>query len=87
MPEAESIIESDMPDIKDDPVKQDNKAETYFHLNGKMLHVRVGDDNWDEDTVEKEIERIKEDLQELLNKNGVDCLVYVTHKFVEIRAI
>ena len=90
MPEIENIIETDI-DKEDIVVEEKGENITkdfpLHHLNGKLLHVKVGGDNWNDEEIKGEIEKVENTLGGLLKDNNVDCLVYVTHKFVDIKAI
>lgn len=85
--EDNSIIETDMDAIEKSIEDTDKAIFFCAGLEGKFIHVKVGDINWDSKTATEEIEKVKNDLQKLLDDNEVNCLLYVTHRFVEIRCI
>lgn len=60
-------------------------------LEGKFLHVRVGDNKdirWlDSDFSNVEVKKVEDRFIDLLNENEINCLVFVTHHAVEIQII
>jgi hypothetical protein len=56
-----------------------------YSVEGKLLHIRVGDASFP--AGDAEINKIKEIIEELLEENGVHCMVFVTHHAVGVTAI
>jgi hypothetical protein len=57
-------------------------------LNGKMLHIKVGDPSWrDMDMLDGEITKVEEQVIGLLESNNIDCAVLVTHWAVEVKVV
>jgi len=56
-------------------------------LDGKLLHVRVGDSSLDRDVLQAEIDKVENTINELFDANDVDCMVFVTHYAVELKLI
>ena len=70
-------------------VEQDDKKEIHIKkfddLEGKFLLVKVGSD--DRPATDEDIDNVRNSLIDLFNKNGVDCLAYVTHHCVEMEIV
>jgi len=60
-------------------------ATKYKDLEGKFLHVKVGDDHRPA-TIE-DINSIQNQLVDLFDKNNVNCLTFVTHHAVSVDII
>jgi hypothetical protein len=60
-------------------------APKFTDVEGKFLHVKVGDAN--RPSTDDDIKLIQEQLTELFDKNNVDCLLFVTHHAIEIDII
>ena len=72
----------------EDPVKvSENKTQRLYSVDGKLLHVKVGDAGMDIDTLQAEIEKVEEQMIDLIENNNLDCLVLVTHYAVNINII
>lgn len=57
-------------------------------LNGKMLHIKVGDPSWkDMNMLDAEIGKVEQQITELIEDNDVDCMVFVTHYGVDVKII
>jgi hypothetical protein len=71
-------------------VKKGSKGKTisitkFKDLEGKFLHVKVGDA--DRPATPKDIESIQEKLIALFESNNVSCLTFVTHHAVDMEII
>jgi hypothetical protein len=74
----EVLEEKDLPII---PIKD---------LEGKFLHVKVGnnDPRWQEaDFSDNEIKKVEKNFLDLMEKNKINCIVFVTHHAVEINLV
>ena len=64
---------------------EDKKVVLYNDIEGKFMHIKVGDA---ENTANGEvIEDIEDKINKLFNDNNVDCIAFVTHHAVEIKLI
>lgn len=76
------------------PVKTKTKdiVEAVKHkihdLDGKMLHVKVGDISWtDMSMLQSEIDKVQDQIQALVEENDINCAVFVTHWAVEVKVV
>ena len=51
------------------------------------MHIKVGDPSWDTSRLESEVSAVEEKVVELLDENDVNCLVFVTHCFVDVSVV
>ncbi|NJL70442.1 MAG: hypothetical protein HC888_01930 [Candidatus Competibacteraceae bacterium] len=63
------------------------KQIDFTELNGKFIHVKVGAPEGSASLVGEEIKKVQDDLVKLLEDNNIDCLLYVSHEFVNIQII
>lgn len=56
-------------------------------LDGKLIHVKVGGDDWSKDMLDNEINKVRDSLGSFLKENNIDCYLIVTHKFIDINII
>ena len=61
------------------------KAFDVSTLNGKMLLVRVGDD--ERPAIQEDIDDVENKLSSLIKKNRINCVVFVTHHRVRVDII
>ncbi len=71
----------------EETIEIDQLDRTLFNVEGKFLHIKVGKEDWDHDQLESEVSSVKAKVLELLEENDVNCLVLVTHCFVDIKTI
>lgn len=74
--------------IKEDDVDQDQSKETKidtYALEGKFVLVRVGSEENQAD--DPDIEDVREELESLIEKNNINCLLFVTHHAVDVTLI
>ena len=76
--EVEEIIKSKTQKIKENKIM-------FPALEGKMIHVKIGDKEYIPSKAE--IDDIDNQLTHLLNSFDINCLVFVTHPFVEVKVI
>ena len=62
---------------------------TIFDIEGKFLHVKVGNDKLAEDgeALRAEIEKVEKQISTLIDGNNVNCLVFVTHYAVDVQVV
>jgi len=60
-------------------------GEPRSNLDGRFLHVRVGDIN--SPATDDEIKRIQTQLENVFENAGINCVVYVSHHAVDIKII
>jgi hypothetical protein len=65
--------------------KEKIDIKKFDDLEGKFLHVKVGD--YDHPASIATINDIQEKIVDLFNDRGVDCLVFVTHHAVSMKII
>ena len=67
--------------------KIDEKLEKilYQDIEGKFMHIRVGDK--DSDTIGVSIKEIEDKLVKLFSINDINCVVFVTSYDVDIKLI
>ena len=77
-----------------EPLAEETPVEKlieFCDLEGKFLHIRVGDASetqWRESTFcDREVRKVEDKILELLERNEINCLVFVTHYAVEINII
>lgn len=68
------------------------KKTDFKELDGKLLHIQVGDSSWGSETLnsellQKEIKYVENQILSLMNNNDINCLVWVTHPFIKINII
>jgi len=63
------------------------KVITFDSLDGGLLHVKVGKPDSPIEEVEREMKSLEDKIEKLFQDNNVNCLVLVTHCFVEIHLI
>ena len=61
------------------------RLKKFDDLEGKFLLVKVGTD--DEPALPEQIDDIQKKLVDLFEKNGINCLAFVTHHAVEMSII
>ena len=88
---AIKTVPPDRKDVKPTVAKvkiaENSKDIEFTDLDGKMLHIKVGLPTWESSLVEAEIAKVEEKITELLEDNGVNCLVFVTHYGVDISVV
>jgi len=80
--EVEIIEETEVKEIKKE-IPQKNFV--YTTLEGRFIHVKVGDANLPAN--DEEVKKIQADFNKFINDNNIDCLVYVSHHAVKIEVI
>jgi len=82
----EDIIEKKDKDIVDIQKKvSHNKKKIYKELDGKLIFIKVGTET--KHASEEEIEKVRKSWEEFLEKNNVDCLLYVGHHAIDIKVL
>ena len=71
--------------INDKETKKKINIKKFKDLEGKFLLVKVG--TIEEPADDKQIKEIQDKLIALFEKNGVNCLTFVTHHAVDIEII
>lgn len=64
---------------------KDISITKFKDLEGKFLHVKVGDE--ERPATNEQIESIQEQIIDLFERNNINCLLFVTHHAVEIDII
>jgi hypothetical protein len=87
---VKSIVAPVIPQLPDEtktPEVVAKEVASVHDLNGKMLHIRVGDPKWDNEMLQQEITKVEEQITSLIEGNNIDCLVLVTPYAVEVNLI
>lgn len=86
-----NVNEKKIKKIKEEKPKSSENVDTENYENlqvycedvdGKFLHVKVGNDNYP--AKQNELEEIEEKFNEIINKNKLNTMVLVTHHAVTI---
>ena len=72
-------------DKKENIKTEDIEKIIYLDIEGKFLHIKVGDENSPAST--KEVNDIEEKITKLFNENNINCVSFVTHHAVNIDII
>lgn len=72
-------------DKKEKLKTEDIEKITYLDIEGKFLHIKVGDENSPASTTE--INDIENKITKLFNENDIKCVSFVTHHAVNIDII
>ena len=59
------------------------EVETKFDIEGRFIHIKVGNDNFPAD--DKAISSIEEKITDIIEQNNIKCIVFVTHHAVDIK--
>ncbi len=79
---VKKVIKKKMAEKKEEPVIAIEKVLRFSSLEGRFLHVKVGDAH--KPAEEKEIKEIREGLEKVFNANDINCIAFVSHHAVEI---
>jgi len=70
------------------PVQDREAVLTQFlDLEGKLLLVRVNTEGLDINQADQEINKVATQLEELLERHGVQCMALVTHHLVDMHLV
>lgn len=79
------IEKVEIKEISKPKIVEEIKSKLVYGVEGKFLHIKVGDKNMPAE--DADIERIRTMIEGLLEDNKVKCLVFVTHHAVEINVL
>ena len=65
-----------------------SKDKKPHNLDGKFIHVKVGDPSWqDMNLLQFEMDKVESKIKDLFEENDIDCTVFVTHWAVDMKLI
>lgn len=79
----EEVIEKEDNTTLETKKKVSNKKNKY--LDGKLIFIRVGTES--KQASGEEIEKVRKSWEEFLEKNNIDCLLYVGHHAIDIKVL
>jgi len=53
-----------------------------FDINGKFIHIKVGNEK--KPATDDDIASVEEKINDVIEANGLSCIVFVTHHGVEV---
>lgn len=80
LPEEE--IKEEKIETKEIPI---DTERVMFDIEGKFIHVKVGNNKWP--ATNEDINNTQELITELLERNKINCVVFVTHHAIEIKVV
>lgn len=82
-------------DDAEEAVDKVREIVKFQDLEGKFLHIKVGDPGWGSDILEpdkmqvlaEEIGKAETQILKLFEDNDISCLAWVTHCFIDVRLV
>jgi hypothetical protein len=72
-------------EFSDNPEDVPVSANMFPDLNGRLIHIAIGDK--ERPATEQDITDLEEQMEGLMNRYKVDCMVLVTHHAVRVEVI
>ncbi len=81
------VADGTIPSFKPEQVDKLKKKKIH-NLDGKFIHIRVGDPSWnDMNMLQTEMDKVEAKVKDLFEENEIDCTVFVTHWAVDMKLI